>query len=97
MNPASWEKRREARRAADGAVDVWFENPAPARIEGRLVDLSEGGFRMTHACRSLQAGQLVQFSHFEAAGRARVVWNRIVEQRVETGFVVLALGPLRKS
>ena len=97
MNPAAWEKRREDRRSADGAVRVWFENPAPVKIEGRLVDVSPNGFRMAHGCRSLEAGQAVEFSHLEAAGQARVVWNRILEARVETGFVVLAAGPRRKT
>ena len=60
-------------------------------------DVSAGGFRMVHDCRSIDAGQVVEFSHLEAAGRARVVWSRILDQRVESGFVVMALGPRRGS
>ena len=82
------EKRAELRRMASGAVRVRFSNPEPYEIEGRLVDLSPSGFRMTHACVSLCAGQIVEFAHLEAAGRARVMWNRIMEERVETGFWV---------
>ena len=92
MNPAALEKRREIRHPADGEVRVCFHNPAPAEILGQLMDVSENGFRMAHGDRSLETGQVVEFSHPEAAGRARVVWNRIDEACVETGFVIIA-GP----
>lgn len=97
MNPAlrqdrlKEDKRKEPRRAADGAVRVWFNGPRPLEIQGRLVDLSASGFRMAHAYAALEAGQRVEFSHIEASGRARVVWNRISGARVETGFLVEAV------
>jgi hypothetical protein len=47
---------------------------------------------MTHGFPSLAAGQLVEFAHLEASGHARVMWNRIIEERVETGFLVIAAG-----
>lgn len=84
------EKRREQRRQASGMVRIRFSDPQPREIAGRLLDVSENGFRMTHDFRSLPAGQVVEFSHVEARGRARVIWNRIVEQSVETGFLVVA-------
>lgn len=84
------EKRREERREASGIVRIRFSDPRPREIAGRLVDLSENGFRMAHGFPSLTAGQVVEFSHVEARGHARVMWNRIVEQRVETGFLVVA-------
>jgi PilZ domain len=84
------EKRREQRREADGTVRIRFSDPQPLEIAGHLVDVSENGFRMAHRFPSLAAGQIVEFSHIEAQGRARVMWNRIVEQRVETGFLVVA-------
>jgi hypothetical protein len=91
VNPAlRRESRREPRRAAEGAVRVWFGYPRPFEIQGRLVDVSTNGFRMTHAYVALEAGQIVDFSHSEATGRARVVWNRIAGVRVETGFLVQA-------
>ena len=83
------EKRSETRRTAHGAAMVRFNAPKPFVIHGRLVDISAGGFRLTHEYRSLEPGQVVDYSHGEGAGRARVVWNRITSQRVETGFVVL--------
>jgi hypothetical protein len=84
------DKRREPRRDADGIVRVRFKDPRSIQIEGRLLDLSPGGFRMSHDFVSLTAGQVVEFSHDEAKGRARVMWNRVLEARVETGFLVVS-------
>jgi hypothetical protein len=83
------EKRRESRRPADGVAQVEFSNPRLVKIEGRLKDVSSSGFRMAHGYTSLAAGQVVDFSHSEASGSARVMWNRILDQRVETGFLVI--------
>jgi PilZ domain len=83
------EKRREPRREASGVVHVRLSDPKVLDIEGRLIDLSPGGFRMAHHFASLAAGQVVEFSHIEAKGRARVIWNRILAERVETGFLVV--------
>jgi len=83
------EKRREVRRQASGAVRIRFGSPQATEIEGQLVDVSLSGFRMSHHFVALASGQLVEFSHVEAAGRARVMWNRVVGDRVETGFLVV--------
>ncbi len=84
------DQRKEPRRAADGAVRVWFANPEPFEIQGQLLDVSASGFRMAHDCSTLQAGQMVEFAREEAAGRARVMWNRIVNAHVESGFLLVA-------
>ncbi len=83
------EKRREPRRAATGVVHVRFNDTRQIEIHGRLIDVSPGGFRMSHDFASLAAGQVVEFAHVEARGRARVIWNRILHERVETGFLVI--------
>ena len=83
------EKRRETRRQASGTVHVRFSNPHPTEIEGQLLDVSAGGFRMSHRVASLETGEIVEFTHAEARGRARVMWNRITGDLVETGFLVL--------
>ena len=88
------EKRREPRRAASGSVRVRFTDPKAMEIEGRLIDVSPGGFRMSHHFASLEAGQMVEFVHVEARGHARVIWNRIADDTVETGFLVV--GPANK-
>jgi hypothetical protein len=83
------EKRREARREASGQVRVKFTDPEPLEIDGRLMDVSPNGFRMAHECAWLRSGQLVEFAHPEATGRARVMWNRILAGGVESGFLVI--------
>jgi hypothetical protein len=90
MNVAIHEKRREVRQPAEGPVLVSFSDPQRMEILGDLMDLSPSGFRMAHANQSLQSGQLVEFSHSFAIGVARVMWNRIMDHRVETGFRIVA-------
>ena len=51
------EKRREQRLPAQGPVWIHFDNPQSIEIEGRLVDVSPSGFRMSHGFPSLAAGQ----------------------------------------
>ncbi len=60
------------------------------QVIGRLLDLSRNGFRAVHGHASFQNGQVVRFEHAGAVGTARVIWNRITDDRVETGFLVLA-------
>jgi hypothetical protein len=84
------ENRKEPRRPVNGEVRVRFDNPKRQEIQGRLMDVSVSGFRMAHEFAALEAGQVVEFAHIEAKGRARVVWNRIADARVETGFLVVA-------
>jgi len=89
MNLAVHEKRRETREPAEGPVLVRFADPQPLEILGQLMDVSASGFRMAHANQSLHSGQVVEFSHSFAVGAARVMWNRIMDQRVETGFLIV--------
>jgi len=89
MNVAIHEKRQEIRQPAEGPVLVNFSNPQPMEILGELMDVSPSGFRMAHANQSLQSGQMVGFSHGLAMGTARVMWNRILDHRVETGFRIV--------
>jgi hypothetical protein len=84
------DQRREPRRVAEGLVVVRFGLPQ-REVRGRLVDVSISGFRIAHNCRTLETGQTVEFSHPEAHGKARVVWNRIALGRVETGLVLVGL------
>ena len=81
--------RREERRKAEGAVRVSFSNPQPVQVEGELVDISTSGFRMAHGSVALSAGLMVEFSHAKAKGQAQVMWNRVLDNRVETGFRVV--------
>jgi hypothetical protein len=82
------DQRREERRPADGLVKVRFGLPE-REVVGRLVDVSTSGFRIAHDCRTLETGQTVEFSHPEAQGKARVVWNRIAGTGVESGLLLV--------
>jgi hypothetical protein len=86
---ARLEKRREQRRKASGTVCVSFRDARARQIEGRLIDMSHSGFRMAHGETSLPTGQVVEFSHSQSSGQARVMWNRIAGGTVETGFLVI--------
>jgi hypothetical protein len=89
MNTSVAEQRRETRRRGHGNVLVRPENPGSRDIQGKLVDVSTSGFRMAHNCSALTTGQYVTFAHVEARGRARVVWTRILDNSVESGFLVV--------
>ena len=89
MRAAARDKRREGRFLAEGSVRVRLTDPPPSHIDGQLVDISAHGFRMRHTCAVLAAGQVVEFSYASATGQARVVWNRVMPDRVESGFVVV--------
>ncbi len=66
-----------------------FDDPSPREVTGRLVDYSKSGFRAVHNCTNLHAGQVVEFQHVVAFGKARVMWNRISNENVESGFLVI--------
>jgi hypothetical protein len=86
--PAS-DRRTERRHAAEGPLKFSFDDPGHQEVTGRLLDYSTGGFRATHTYPALHTGQVVEFQHMVAVGKARVMWNRIADDRVETGFLVI--------
>ena len=85
----SAERRSERRYHGQGPLKLVFEDPSPQEIVGRLLDYSKSGFRAVHAYTALHTGQVVAFEHAIAGGKARVMWNRIADDRVETGFFVI--------
>ena len=89
MSESFMEKRREPRGPGHGSVRVRWDNPKPFEVEGRLKDYSPSGFRMRHNSHDISAGLLVEFTHFAAKGKARVVWTRITGDAVESGFLVV--------
>ncbi len=76
----------EVRSPAHG--DIWFALELDYFL-GSLVDYSRRGFRAVHPQTSLSAGQSVRFLHSFGEGRALVMWNRILERHVESGFLIL--------
>lgn len=59
-------------------------------VTGNLLDISSSGFRAAHDCAQLFTGSTVHFEHPGGSGTARVVWNRISDGTVESGFLILA-------
>ena len=87
MSVPRQERRSEIRRPATGTVILSFADPIPLTVSGQLLDISAGGFRAAHGCFGIRAGLDIDFSHAAASGRARVAWNRITGDTIETGFV----------
>ncbi len=83
------ERRTERRYRGQGPLKLSFDDPSPQEIVGRLLDYSKSGFRAVHEYAALHTGQVVAFQHGVAGGKARVMWNRIADDRVETGFFVI--------
>jgi hypothetical protein len=86
------EQRREIREPARG--EVWFALEGGGKsieFQGSLVDCSKNGFRASHPHTSLSTGQQVRFRHSRGQGRAVVMWNRILERSVESGFLILEI------
>lgn len=86
------EKRREPRRPGHGPVTITIDEPVKAEIIGTLVDFSPSGFRAAHGHGALSKGQVVAFQHFNRTGIARVIWNRITADAVDTGFLIIESG-----
>ncbi len=83
------DRRTESRHYTEGNLQFSFDDPSPQDITGRLMDYSKSGFRAMHDYPALHTGQIVEFRHMQAFGQARVMWNRIADDRVETGFLVI--------
>lgn len=66
-----------------------LEDPQILEISAELLDLSRSGFRASHHYSSLHSGQEVRFASDLSRGRARVMWNRIMPDHVETGFLIV--------
>jgi hypothetical protein len=89
------EQRAETRHVVQGEVRFTFDEGGSAKggskeIRGKLLDRSTSGFRAEHDCPGLTSGQVVRFRITASShGTARVVWTRILGERVETGFLIL--------
>ena len=83
------DRRSERRHPVDGHLKFSFDDPAHKEVTGRLLDYSKSGFSATHTYAALSTGQVVDFQHVIAVGQARVMWNRIADDRVESGFLII--------
>jgi hypothetical protein len=89
MMPSSADRRKETRFKTEGTVALFVDEPHAELIRGHLLDTSSNGFRATHNFAGLRGGQHVRFRHPGAEGKALVVWNRIMDGGVESGFFIV--------
>lgn len=89
MLPDPQNRRSEERFKIEGELLLSFDDPVHHEVRAQLMDYSKSGFRAVHGYSALCTGQVVRFQRLVACGNARVVWNRILDKRVESGFVVL--------
>jgi hypothetical protein len=81
-------RRTEPRQPARGRVELRPDGFATG-VPGEMVDINGGGFRARHSFQALVSGHIVEFEYGNLAGRARVVWTRIMSGSVESGFLIL--------
>lgn len=86
---ATSERRVEPRFSAKGEVRLFLGGTHHAEIPGRVLDLSQHGMRVEHMYPTLASGQMLQLQVGPQQYTARVVWNRIKHDGVETGFYLL--------
>ena len=89
------DRRSEPRRTVSGRVSLCYRDPGVVLVNGRLLDVSAGGFRVRHTHAGLATGCEVRFSYGANAGTARVVWTRHLGEEIESGFRILERGALQ--
>ena len=80
------DRRHEPRFKASGQVFLILEEPQSLAIPGRIIDQSDHGMRVEHMYAALNSGVLVQIDSGAGKYTARVVWTRIKDDGVESGF-----------
>jgi hypothetical protein len=83
------DRRSEPRVAAAGEVRLSDPVSGAERLRGEILDLSWSGFRLAHRDAMLPRGEEFLFESLYGSGRARVVWNRVSQGAVESGFFVV--------
>ena len=83
------ERRRLPRVAADGSVDISFDDPLPVTVHAELVDVSDSGLRASHDSKRLVPGLIVRLDRAAKTQRARVVWTHVQDGRRVSGFLLL--------
>ncbi len=83
------DRRSEERYAADGYVHLRLESPQQMIVRGRLLDISEHGMRVEHMYTSLASGMVLQVEVDGVLRTARVMWNRITSEGVDSGFYLI--------
>lgn len=87
------DRRREPREEARGLVRLFTVDQERLAFEGEMLDVSQSGFRLMHANQRVRSGDEYRFESPFNGGLARVMWNRILDNAVETGFFVVSRDP----
>ncbi len=85
------ERRSHARLAARGELTFRPNQGSAAKLtRGQFVDISAGGFRISHHDTDLSVGQELIASYGFGDLMVRIIWRHIGKDQVETGFAILA-------
>ncbi len=87
------DRRAEPREEAHGLVRLFSVEHERLIFEGEMRDVSASGFRLEHHHQRVSSGDEYRFESPYSSGLARVMWNRILDTSVETGFFVLYRDP----
>lgn len=83
------DRRSEPRFQATGVVRLLISGPQSVAVPGRILDVSQHGMRIEHMYAALTAGSMIEIESGSTQYTARVVWNRIKDDGVESGFYLL--------
>jgi hypothetical protein len=86
MADDSKDRRSVARQVTQGTVLLRDEKNPSLRILAQLINVTESGFSVSHYHRGFTLDQVVKFQEWF---RARVIWNREIDDHVETGFLIM--------
>jgi hypothetical protein len=86
---ATDDRRAEPRFHATGEVRLHIDGPQAVAIPGRILDVSQHGMRVEHMYAALNSGAMLQIESGNIRYTARVVWNCIKDDGVESGFYLL--------
>ena len=86
---AAEDRRDEPRFHATGEVRLVIGGPQALSIPARILDVSQHGMRIEHMYAALTSGILIQIESGTTQFTARVVWNRIKDDGVESGLYLL--------
>ena len=87
------DRRSEPREDAHGVVRLFAVPDERLVFQGEMRDVSASGFRLEHAYQRVSSGEEYRFESPFNSGLARVMWNRILDASVETGFLIVSRDP----
>ncbi len=83
------ERRRHFRLPARGEITFHPNQRDAVQLKrGEFIEISVGGFRISHHDSDLRVGQELLANYGFGDLLVRVIWRHIFEDRVETGFAI---------